>query len=420
VVADGGSLRRSVTGAGQGIRLRPRKAQNRSSRLDAGRPLTAIDWIIVGFTVLLAIQGYHQGFVVGALSLVGFAAGAVAGARLAPLLLPEGSASPYAPLLGLAGAIIAGGILATGFEAVAVRLRRRLRLPGLAAVDGILGAALTACVALGIAWVLGAAALNVPNVPEVRRAAQRSAVLNRLNEVLPPSGPILNALNRLDPFPRVDGPEANVGPPPPGIPQDPEVRAAGRSVVRVTGTACGLGIEGSGWVVRAGLVVTNAHVVAGESDTAVQRSGTGDRLSAQAVAFDATNDLAVLAVEGLGLPALPLARDPAAGTAAAILGYPQNGPFDAQPGRLGQTRRVVSQDAYGQGPVTREIASLRGRVRPGNSGGPLVDGDGQVVATVFAATAGGGRAGGYGVPNAVVRRVLAAARGPVSTGGCAG
>ncbi|MFN8132783.1 MAG: MarP family serine protease [Solirubrobacteraceae bacterium] len=381
--------------------------------------MTAIDWIIVGFTVLLAIQGYRQGFVIGALSLVGFAAGAVLGARLAPLLLPEGSASPYAPLLALGGAVIVGGVLATGFEAVAVRLRRSLRLPGLAAVDGVLGAALTACVALGIAWVIGAAALNAPNVPGVRRAAQRSAILNRLNDLLPPSGPILNALNRLDPFPRVDGPEANVGPPPPGIARDPQVQAARGSVVRITGTACGLGIEGSGWVVRPGLVVTNAHVVAGESDTAVQRDGSGDRLPAQTVAFDPTNDLAILAVGGLGRPALPLAPDPAAGTPAAILGYPENGPFDVQPGRLGQTRRFVSQDAYGQGPVTREIASLRGRVRPGNSGGPLVDGRGQVVATVFAATTGGGRRGGFGVPNAVVRRVLAGARGPVSTGGCA-
>lgn len=382
--------------------------------------MTAIDWIIVGFTVLLAIHGYARGFVVGVLSLAGFAVGAFAGARLAPLLLSEGSASPYAPLLGLAGAVIAGGILATGFEAAALRLRSRLRFPGLEALDGLLGAALTAAVALGIAWVLGAVALNAPNAPDVRQAAQRSAVLRTLNDILPPSGPILNALNRLDPFPRIDGPEANVGPPPRGIARDRDVRAAGRSVVRVTGTACGLGIEGSGWVAAPGLVVTNAHVVAGETDTVVQVGGAGERFDAEAVAFDPANDLAVLATEDLGVPVLPLAADPQAGTAAAILGYPENGPFRAEPGRLGQTRRVLSQDAYGRGPVSRDIASLRGRVRPGNSGGPLVDAQGRVVTTVFAATVSGREQGGYGVPNRIVERALRSARGPVSTGPCAG
>ena len=122
--------------------------------------MTLIDWLIVGFTVLLSFYGYLQGFIVGALSLVGFALGAFLGTRLAPVLLNGGSHSKYAPLLGLAGALLVGGVLASGFEGLGVHARSALRLPGLRKVDGLLGAALTACVGLGIAWIVGAVALQ--------------------------------------------------------------------------------------------------------------------------------------------------------------------------------------------------------------------------------------------------------------------
>ena len=113
-----------------------------------------------------------------------------------------------------------------------------------------------------------------------------------------------------------------------------------------------------------------------------------------------------------------LADETREGTSAAILGFPLNGPFDVRPGRLGGTRRVRSADAYGRGPVVRSMTALRGLVRSGNSGGPMVDGDGRVVTTIFAATTGAREAGGYGVPNAIVSRALADLGGPVSTGPC--
>ena len=111
----------------------------------------------------------------------------------------------------------------------------------------------------------------------------------------------------------------------------------------------------------------------------------------------------------LSAPALELVPEPAQGTAGAILGYPENGPFDVQPGRIGRTQSVITQNAYGQGPVSRLLTPLRGLVRPGNSGGPLVDGDGRVLTTVFAGTVGGGPHGGYGVANSTVSHALAAA-----------
>ncbi|MDX6697104.1 MAG: hypothetical protein QOE65_501 [Solirubrobacteraceae bacterium] len=382
--------------------------------------MTWLDAAILGFVALLAFQGYARGFVVGALSLAGFAAGVFLGTRLGPRLLPEGSSSPYAPLFGLLGALAAGAILASGLEAVGFAVRRRLgRLRALNVVDGLLGAGLTACVALGIAWIGGAVALQSAQDPDVRRAVQRSAVLRRLNAALPPSGAILNALARFDPVPRISGPPVTVGPPDSAIARDPQVRAAGAGVVRVLGTACGLSISGSGWVARPGIVVTNAHVVAGTHDTSVQVGGEGDHLGARAIGFDPTNDVAVLAVDGLGARPLPLAPTTKSGVSGAVLGYPENGPYDVEPARLGATQTVITQDAYGRGPVRRSIVSLRARVRPGNSGGPLVDGDGRVLTTVFAATVGGPRRGGYGVPDDIVRRVISRAGRTVGTGPCA-
>ncbi len=389
------------------------------------QPMTGIDWLIVFFTVLLALYGYAQGFIVGVLSLIGFAAGAFIGTRLAPLLLTDGARSPYAPLLGLIGALLVGGILASGLEGLGMHARRRaLRLPGLRAADGVLGAGLTACVALGIAWIIGAVALQSTGSRPLRQDIQRSAILRELNQLLPPSGPILHALARFDPLPSVRGPEATVSPPTRGILATPGVHGARRSVVKVLGTACGLGIEGSGWIAGPDLVVTNAHVVAGESDTTVEVGGQQPGLPAQAEAFDSHNDVAVLRVPGLGGPPLGLAPRAAAGTAAGILGFPLDGNFDAEPGRIGATQTISTEDAYGNGPVLRSITTLRGLVRPGNSGGPMVDAGGQVVATVFAAVTGSGSRGGFAVPNALVRAALGRAerRGSaaVSTGQCAG
>ncbi len=383
--------------------------------------MTPVDWVIVAFVVLLSIYGFLQGFLVGALSLAGFAVGAFLGTRLGPVLLPGGDRSRYAPLFGLLGALIAGGVLAAGLEGIGVRARTALRFPGLRTLDGMLGGVLTACVGLGIAWIVGAVALQSTGSRPLRRDIQRSLILRALNEVLPPSGPILNALARFDPLPSVTGPGAAVPAPQRGIVAAPGVRGARASVVRILGTACGLGIEGSGWVAGPGLVVTNAHVVAGETDTAVEVGGTGPDLPAQPLAFDSHDDIAVLHVPGLSQPALALAPSPSPGTAAAILGYPLDGPFNAQPARIGATQVVSTQDAYGNGPILRSITPLRGLVRPGNSGGPLVSSSGQVLGTVFAAITGAG-GGGFAVPDDKVSAQLARAKAqatPVSSGPCA-
>jgi S1-C subfamily serine protease len=381
-----------------------------------------VDLIIAVFAVAFAAIGYERGLLASALPLAGFVVGAAIGGRLGPALLAQGGESPYAPLITVVCGLLLGSAFAVLMEGVAEAVRVRY-LPGggvVGQIDGIAGAVLLGGLGLLLAWAFGAAALNFPGPGErgFREALQKSKILATLNDVLPPSGPILNLLRHVDPVPSVAGPEARVGPPQPAIAQDPDVRRAGRSVVRILGSACGLGIEGSGWVAGRDLVVTNAHVVAGQDSTTVT-TRAGEELDATAVHYDSHDDLAILHAEGLGLPTLDLPQEVSSGAPGAVLGYPENGPFHVAPARVGSTASVISQDSYGRGPVQREMTPFRGQVRSGNSGGPVVGASGEVLTTVFAAAKGDGPPGGLGIPDAVVARALEGPLRPSGTGPCA-
>ncbi len=378
--------------------------------------MTVFDCAIVAFTFALGLWGYRQGLIVGAMTLIGFAAGAFAGSRLGPLVLARGSESPYAPLFAALGALVAGALAAVAVESLALGLRARIvRRRSLHLADGAGGAALVASVALGLVWVFGAVALHAPATAQLRADLQESLILSSLNDVLPPSGPVINALDRVDPAPSVIGPATPTAPPDPSIASDPDVLRAGDSVVRVLSTACGLGVEGSGWAVEPGLIVTNAHVVAGSEDTTVT-TRSGVELDATPVYYRPDQDLALLRI-GADLPTLPIAPRRQDGGDAAVLGYPENGPYALSPARVGETRATVSQDSYGNGPVERRITSLGGEVRSGNSGGPLVDPQGRVVGTVFAATTSG-VPGGFAVPAELVREAVNHTSEPTGTGPC--
>jgi S1-C subfamily serine protease len=378
--------------------------------------VTKVDWLVLAFVAFAALLGFRKGLIAGALSLAGIVGGAVIGARLAPQLLHGGSHSPYTPLAALVGAAFGALLLETVGSIVGGIARGALSLPPLRTLDSIGGLLLGAVSGLALAWIIGASALLVPGQTNLRRAAQQSAVLQQLYNAVPPAS-LMRILARVDPFPAIAGPLAPVAPPDPALLRSPGVRRAAPSVVRVLGTACGLRIAGSGWVVAPSLVVTAAHVVAGEDATIVEAPRSSREQPATVVAFDRRNDLALLRVAHLGLRSLAL-REPSPGQAVAILGYPENGPLTAVPGRLGATTVVLSEDAYGHGPVARTITSVRGNVKHGDSGGPTVDSAGGVAATVFAARLGG--TGGFGIPTEVVRKLL---RGPhaarVSTGDCA-
>jgi S1-C subfamily serine protease len=374
-----------------------------------------LDWAILAFTFALALWGYRQGLIVGALTLVGFAAGAFIGSRIGPLLLTKGSDSPYAPLCGALGALLAGALMAVTVESFALGLREKIvRRPFVHLADGAGGATLIASVALGLAWVFGAVLLHAPSTVRLRADIQQSLILRSLNDVLPPTGPLLNALDRVDPAPTVLGPAAPVAAPDGKVASDPDVLHAADSVVRVLS---GLGIEGSGWAVQPEIVVTNAHVVAGADDTTVTTQD-GAELDATPIYYEPRQDLALLRV-GAALPTLPIGAQRREGEDAAVLGYPENGPYTLEPARIGETRMTISDDSYGNGPVERTITALSGAVRSGNSGGPLVDPQGAVVGTVFAATTSGPR-GGFAIPAEQVRGALARTAEAVDTGPCTG
>ncbi|HEX3736711.1 MAG TPA: MarP family serine protease [Solirubrobacterales bacterium] len=379
--------------------------------------MTVLDWAIVFFTLALALWGYRQGLIVGALTLGGFAVGAFLGSRLGPMLLSQGHDSPYAPLCGAVGALLVGALAAVALEGIALVLRRQLiRHPFMHRADGAGGAALIGAVALGLAWIFGAVALHAPGTTQLRADVQNSVILRELDHVLPPTGGVLDVLDRVDPAPSITGPATPRRRPSPAIAADPHVLHAGGSVVRVLSTACGLGIEGSGWAVRPNLIVTNAHVVAGADDTTVTTQ-SGVELDATAVYYQPEDDLALLRVDA-HLPTLPISSSRPDGASAAVLGYPENGPYTVTPARIGETRETISEDSYGRGPIERTITALGGDVRSGNSGGPLLDKRGKVVGVVFAATTDG-PPGGFAVPAEELRGAIRhASAGPVDTGPC--
>ena len=275
--------------------------------------MTIIDWAIIALAAVMAPVGYRQGLLVAGLGLGGFAVGAVIGARVAPLLLDAGSSSPYAPGIALLGGVLVGGTIAILGEALAMAIRSRWMRGRLSSsADSIGGAVAFVALALAISWVVGALALNAPALRGLREEAQSSAILGAVNSVAPPSGPVLHVLNRVGRTPELSGPSADVAAPDPEILGDPDIQRAAESVVHVVGIACGLNVSGSGWVGGDGLVVTNAHVIAGQEDTTViTRSGA--ELSATPTVFRPDDDIAVLLVEGLAEPPLPLAEEPRSG-----------------------------------------------------------------------------------------------------------
>ena len=375
--------------------------------------MTVVDWVALGLVLLAALGGAVQGFVWSGLSLAGLLAGAFLGGRLVPVLLANGSRSHYAPVVALVAAVA----FAVAFEVVGSTIgsliRSRERARGVRAADSAGGVVAGALIGFAVVWVLGAMALQLPGQADLRRAVQRSYVLQRLNEIVPPRS-LLNALARIDPFPSFAGPPVPTEPPDPRVLRKPGVRAAAPSVVRVLGTACGLGVEGSGWVVADGLVVTAAHVVAGEEDTEVvplerrraegadrrvrpaQRRGGAARRRPRRAAVAAEGPTPGRGDRDRRLPAQRAARGER---------RPDRRDRDgARPGRVRRRPDPPCRDEPGRDGRARQLR------RPG--GGRL----GAVQSTVFAARATG--SGGYGVPASVVRRDVASAGGPVATGPC--
>ena len=356
-----------------------------------------LDVVLLVAAALFALSGYRQGFVVGALSFAGFLGGGVLGARLAPRVLEQGPlAGVSSALLGLAVVLVlasAGQLLATLLGRL---LRRRLTWRPARQLDAAGGALVSVVGLLLVAWLVGTAVASAP-YPALASQVRRSVVLAAVDAVVPGAArrSFADFRRLIDEhgFPDVFGDlaptrAAQVPPPDPALARSRAVVEARPDVYKITGlaAACARRVEGTGFAYAPERVMTNAHVVGGVREPVVEVEG-GRPLPARVVLFDPQRDVAVLAVPGLPGTPLEFAGPAEAGTDAVVVGYPQDGPFRADAARVRQTQRARGPDIYGERTVVREIYALRGRVRPGNSGGPLLDGRGDVLGVVFAAAA---------------------------------
>lgn len=379
--------------------------------------MTAVDGIVIAWMVIWALFGRSRGLVEQVLSLLGLAVGALAGSRLAPLLLPQGRESIWLPLVSLAGAIVGATLVQAVVLTLASPLRRRLMRGSARRVDQGGGLVLGAVLGLCLAWLVAGVALYQPGdrTAALRGEVQRSTILSAALRAVPPDR-LLGALARVDPFPQLPLPAAALPPPDDSVSANAAAARAQGSIVQLRGRACGLLKQGSAWVVADDLLATNVHVVAGQSDTRALLPG-GRALSARAVHIDAVNDVALMRVDGLDLPALPLGDAPTTGQTVVLLGFPGGGALTAQTVTAAGPRTVLAPDAYGDGTQPRSVVVTRGSLGPGSSGGPVVDAEGRVRAMIFGGSAGGDS--GAAVPPGPIRRALSSSLTPVGTGPCA-
>lgn len=389
--------------------------------------MNLLDWVLIVVVLLYAVSGYWQGFITGAFATVGLLVGGVIGVWLAPTALGDASPSILVSLAAVFIVIVCASLGQALFQVGGARLRDKITWQPVRALDAAGGAVLSGAAALLVAWALGVA-LSGSGLHGITPLVQRSKVLAEVNRVLPASASSkLSAFNDVVGttfFPRYLEPFApeRIVPVPPGprrLLTDPDVQRAAADVVKIRSTnRCHQGIEGSGFVYAPDRVMTNAHVVAGVTNPDVDIHGTS--VSATVVYYNSDLDVAVLAVPTGTIRPLRFGQA-SPGDGVAILGFPQNGPYDVQAARVRADQRLRSPDIYGQGTVIRDVLSLRGLIRPGNSGGPVVDSAGRVLGVVFAASVTSSDTG-YALSASQVAQAAATGRiasRPVSTQGCA-
>jgi len=391
--------------------------------------LNVLDWLLIVLVLAYALSGYWQGFVTGAFATTGLVLGGLVGVWLAPIVLGDANPSLFVSLGALFIVILSASLGQAVLQFSGARVRDRITWQPVRALDAVGGAALSAVAVLLVSWALGVAVAGA-GLGGVSPMVRNSAVLAWVDHRLPDSADgVLNAFNNVVGttfFPRYLEPFAperivEVGPGPRRLLTDPDVRDAAPAVLKVRGeNDCGRGVEGTGFVYSPGRLMTNAHVVAGVDSPEVEVNGSSEQ--AEVVYYNPDLDVAVLELDTSGVPTLEFDREAKQADGVAILGYPQDGPFNVQPGRIRAEQRLRSPNIYGDGTVLREVFSLRGLVRPGNSGGPIVSSAGDVVGVVFAASVTD-RDTGYAITADQVARSATTGisnDSPVSTGDCAG
>lgn len=361
--------------------------------------MNVLDVLLVLAAVWFAVVGYRQGFIVGVLSVVGFIGGGLLAVVLLPPLWRElgGDSSPGT--LGAVLAVVIVVVCASIGQAFTTQLGNRLRVhvtwDPARALDATGGALVNVVAMLLVAWLIGSA-LATTSLPTVGREVRSSSVLHGVSQAMPTRADTwfagFSSVLAQNGFPQVFSPFDNepitsVPRPDPRLAGSEVVARSKASIVKVTGTAtsCSKALEGTGFVFGAQRVMTNAHVVGGVKEPAVQIGGEGRLYDAQVVLYDWKRDVAVLDVPELKAPALEFSEGAATtGDDAIIAGFPENGGFDARSARVRGRVQANGPDIYHRGKVRRDVYSLRGPVRQGNSGGPLLTPEGQVYGVVFA------------------------------------
>jgi S1-C subfamily serine protease len=391
--------------------------------------VTIVDWVLIGALLVFAVAGWFRGFVAGLLSFVGFLGGGLAAAFILPGLIDRFVETEWLKVAAVAGGVLIVALIGQFAASIlGQRLRDRITWRPVRLVDNIAGAALNVFAFAAVVWIIASALAYLP-VSLVSEQVTQSRVLVALDSVVPPQArnafTSLRTLVGQTDVPRVFSGLAQITGPDVDSPDPASVTAAvdraRESIVEVSGDTpeCSSAVTGTGFVIRPGLVITNAHVVAGV-DEPVVRVRLGDRpMRASVVHFDPQVDIALLSVPQLEARALDLAQAPAAsGQAAAVAGFPDSGPYRVEPARIRTTVRAVGDDIYGQSGVEREVYAFRGVVLPGNSGGPLLDEDGRVLGMVFGA-ADEADDTGYALTATELDRALdAPRRGLADTGSC--
>lgn len=382
---------------------------------------------LVALVTALAV-GIVRGFLASLGAIAGLVAGALAAYWLVPVAGPWIPDAAWRPLVLAAGALVLV-VLGVSIGAwIGELLRAGADRAKLKAVDRTLGG-LLATVATALVLLMAGATITATGAPGIAPAVASSRVLGFLDVLTPP--PLDSALAQLrgavvdDGLPRLgELLRAEVAPTSPPVSlDDPELQAAAASVARISGTAyaCGRALTGSGFVAADDLVVTNAHVVAGVEVPLVELPGRSAR-EGRVVYFDPVDDLAVIAVDGLQAAPLAILDPVPAGTAGVVQGYPLGGPFTSTSAHVLSVGVVPVPDIHDSSTAPREIYALQADVRPGNSGGPLLTGDGAVVGVVFA-RGDDGQTRGYAMTTSELRPALAASSttgASVSTGACTG
>lgn len=389
--------------------------------------MNVLDWCLVALVGIYALSGYWQGFITGACATAGLLLGGLVGIWAAPLALGDAAPSLWVSLGALFIVIISASLGQAVLQYAGAKVRDRITWQPIRAVDAVGGSALSAVAVLLVAWALGVA-VSGTRIGAVTPLVRDSTILAKVDQTLPAdSSKVLQAFNNVVGttfFPRYLEPFAPerivaVKPGDPRMLTDPDVVAAQTSVVKVRGAnGCGSGVEGTGFFYAPGRLMTNAHVVAGVTRPEVEVGGSS--VTASVVLYDADLDIAVLALPDTGTPHLRFDPEAKARDAVAVLGYPEDGPYDVESGRIRAEQRLRSPDIYGDGTVIRQVFSLRALIRPGNSGGPIVTSGGDVAGMVFAASVSD-RDTGYALTADQVAESAAAGvtrTSPVDTGSC--